>query len=391
MRRILLIKGKSQYDSTSVFMEELKSEFQNQGMLVDVLDSYQKEQYIQVRNSLQDTKYDMIFSINGMGLEKDSSLGKILLNENAIYCTMLMDHPLIHHERLKNTYTYSMVLSPDRNHVKYLERYYKNIWCEGFLAHGGCQAKKIIPYKERSIAVSFMGSYQNPEKVWEEFSKYPLEMRQLLEGCCRELLRHIDWDLEQAIRQQFEIRGIFCDDSQFADVSAEFWLVDRYVRSYYRDKVIRTIVEAGIPVDVYGDGWESMPLKETELLRKHGKVNFIESLEVVADSKISLNVMPWFKAGSHDRVFSAMLCESICFTDASSYLKEQCQDGENILFYKLEECEQIPDKLISILQNDKKGESIARKGKELALSKHTWAERAKEIIDYFLMVENAGV
>lgn len=393
MKRILLIKGKSQYDSTTVFMDEMKEELELQGMTVDVLDSYDQVSFVEMRSRIQQETYDAVFSINGMALEKSSSLGPDLLKNQVIYGTMLMDHPLIHHERLMNPYPYSFILSPDRNHVNYLENYYPHIWCEGFLAHGGCQAKKIIPYRNRSINLSFMGSYNSPEKIWEGFQQYPPRMRLLLEGCCGYLLEHTDKTVEQAMQERMEALAITCSAADFAAVGSEFHMVDRYVRSYFRDKVLRTIVEAGIVIDVYGDGWDKLKGVHEECLRIHEKVDFKESLEIVGNSKISLNVMPWFKDGSHDRVFSAMLSGAVCLTDVSGYLEKECQDGEEILFYHLEKLEELPGRIRTLLEHDEVGEEIARNGKKLAEEKHTWAVRARELLDYLLIAEqrkNAG-
>ncbi len=384
MERILIIRGKSQYDSTMIFLDEMKEEWERLGICVDVLDSYQEEAYLKQRELIRDTFYDVVVTINGMLLEKESALGKLLLKDSVLYATMLMDHPLIHHERLITSYPNCLVLSPDRRHVKYLEQYYPNIKNVGFLAHGGCQAKKIIPYGERSIEVSFMGSYRPPEEIWGEMGQYPQQMKMLLENCANYLQYHTEATLEEAVQNVFLQFGVEIPVSEFADIVSEFRIVDHYIRCYYRDQVIRMLVDNGITVDVYGDGWEKMQVSNKSHLRIHGKVEYQESLEIVADSKISLNVMPWFKEGSHDRVFSAMLCGAICVTDASEYLKETCQNQENILFYDLENLKQLPEMVSAILEDNEKGKRIALAGKELAENlegekKHTWAQRAKEI------------
>lgn len=380
MKRILLIKGKSQYDSTALFMDEMREELEKHGIGIDVLDSYREDSFVKMRRQIRQESYDAIFSMNGMALEEASSLGHDLLKGKALYCTMLMDHPIIHHERLKNTYDNIMVLSPDRDHVDYLAKYYPHIRRIGFLPHGGCQAENIIPYGERSIDLSFMGSYGRPERVWDEFQKYPPQMRMLLQGCCGYLLEHTDKTIEQAVQERMAALGITCPAEEFAAVGAEFRDVDRYVRSWFRDKVVRTIVEAGIAVDVYGDGWEDMEVENKSCLRVHDKVDFRESLEIVADSRISLNVMPWFKNGSHDRVFSAMLCGAVCLTDESGYLTEECRDGGELVFYRLGHMEELPGRIRRILTDGQMGQEVSAEGRKLAEKKHTWAARGQQLL-----------
>lgn len=383
----MVIRGKSQYDSTKVFIDGMIEACEKQGMKADILDSYDEDVYAAVREQTAHTCYDYIFAMNGMLLEAGSLLGRELLRDDVIYCTMLMDHPLVHHERMSTTYPYCFVLSPDFYHVEYLEAGYPAIWCEAFLAHGGCRAKKILPYRERSIAVSFMGSYSNPDNIYKEFEKYPPQMAVLLQETAEYLIKHHWHTLEMAVQHQLKQRNIQISGEEFTGILAEFRVVDKYIRAYFRDKVIRTLAEAGVTIDVYGDGWENMQLQNNSSLKVHGRVDFEESLEITGDTKISLNIMPWFKAGSHDRVFTAMLCGSVCLTDSSIYLEEACCDGENILFYQLDKLEELPGLVKALLQDDGRGESLAIQGKNLAEQGHTWEHRGYELADYLRMAK----
>lgn len=72
---------------------------------------------------------------------------------------------------------------------------------------------------------------------------------------------------------------------------------------------------------------------------------------MISRSKISVNVMPWFKQGAHDRVFNSMLNGAVCVTDTSGYLKDNFIDGENIIFYNLENIDAAADKIKRLLTN----------------------------------------
>ena len=97
--RILYVIGKSQYDSTSVFMTQMADRMAACGWQVTILDGRKEKEYTEQRKAVIKAEYNVIFSINGMLLEEDSVLGKILLQKkDVLYCTYLMDHPLIHYE-----------------------------------------------------------------------------------------------------------------------------------------------------------------------------------------------------------------------------------------------------------------------------------------------------
>lgn len=387
--RILYVIGKSQYDSTSVFMTQMADRMTACGWQVTILDGRKEEEYIEQRKVVIKAEYDVIFSINGMLLEEDSVLGKILLQKKDIlYCTYLMDHPMIHYERLKSLYPKIFVLSPDRNHVEFMDRYMKNIYAEAFLPHGGCRSDKYIPYAQRKYNITFMGSYSDPDRNMERIDRYPLQMAELMKKAVGRMTDDPEMTIEEALLQCLNFHKINVQDHEFAQILSEFREVDRYVRSYFRDKVIRVLVENGIVVDVFGDGWDKFVTTHTECLRIHPAVGYEESLELVGDSKISLNVMPWFKDGAHDRIFSAMMCGTVCLTDSSKYLSEQLREQENVYFYSLKGLKYLPAKVRRILQNTDKSAEVAEKGKKLAMQEHTWAARADELMEYLQQVVN---
>lgn len=381
--RILYVIGKSQYDSTAIFMEQMAEHMEACGWRVTVLDGRKEDGYAEQRKKVLQDDYDVVLTINGMLLEEDSDLGnRLLQDESVLYCTYLMDHPVIHYERLKNPYPKMFVLSPDRNHVSFMDQYMKNIYAEAFLPHGGCISGKCIPYGRRKYDITFMGSYSAPEDVLKNFNDFPLQMADLMRDTAGRMIDDTAMTMEEALGQCLNSCGVKVNEEEFAQILSEFREVDRYVRSYFRDKVIRTLVDNGIVVDVFGDGWGQFVTQKGECLRVHPAVSYKESLELVGDSKISLNVMPWFKDGSHDRIFSAMMCGTVCLTDSSDYLSEQFREQENIFFYSLKGLKYLPAKVRKILENVEQSAWVAKNGQILALQKHTWAARADEVMEY---------
>ena len=69
-----------------------------------------------------------------------------------------MDHPFIHKKALDEAPSNAVVICPDRNHMKFVQRFYPQIQIVGFLPHGGktknIQAKPIV---ERNIDILYAG------------------------------------------------------------------------------------------------------------------------------------------------------------------------------------------------------------------------------------------
>ena len=101
----------------------------------------------------------------------------------------------------------------------------------------------------------------------------------------------------------------------------------------------------------------------------------------MADARIVLNVMPWFKSGVHDRVYSAMLNQSVCLTDGSEYVDRTLTDGKEALIYSLEQLEELPQKVKKYLQNPEEMKRIAQRGYEYAQDTQTWQCRAVQLME----------
>jgi len=106
-------------------------------------------------------------------------------------------------------------------------------------------------------------------------------------------------------------------------------------------------------------------------------------LKMLADSRIALNVMPWFKQGAHNRVFNAMLCGTVSLTDSSVYLKEIIKDGQQAVFYELNDWDGLSERVEYLLSHVSEAEEIAVSGYQFAAAHHRWANRG-EAIDHYL-------
>ncbi len=393
VRRILVIMGATNYGSVKKFAHALIAEWRKQ-YSVEVLDGSDFEQYARKKEEIlqgksvngcqgsrQDGKYDLIFAFNALALEEEKELIAYLLEGGAAYCTQLLDHPLYHHSRLLEASPRCRVLVPDANHLAYLKAYYPNIPDVGFLPHGGSASGEWIPYEDRDIQISFLGTYTSSQSFRDRLAGKNEVLRVLQEELMDQLVGHPRWTMEEAFSHMIKEYQLEESQEDVANDLAALREGDGFIRSYVREQVLQAILEAGIPVDVYGDGWEEFSCRGRELLRIHPPCDYGEAIQVTARSKISLNVMPWFKAGSHERVFNALCCGAIALTDRSEYFQE-LEDQRGIVMYDLERLDELPDIIRGILSQDGQGSELALAGYENGGKNHLWAHRAREILEY---------
>jgi spore maturation protein CgeB len=151
--------------------------------------------------------------------------------------------------------------------------------------------------------------------------------------------------------------------------------------SYFREKIMDAIVAAEVPVHVFGDSWKQERYKRAKCLIRHPNLTPDESLRVYAQSKISLNIMSWHKAGMTERIANMMLNHAVTVTDESKYLVENYVEGEDYLAISLMDISGVPKVLRQILEDEKKQQEIAASAYEKARNKETWACRAKRIME----------
>ena len=96
---------------------------------------------------------------------------------------------------------------------------------------------------------------------------------------------------------------------------------------------MEAIDKCGHETQLFGALWEELELKHATI---HREIPFNLTFTVFAKSKISVNIQPNFKAGSHDRVFSAQLNGAVSLTDPTTLLRKEYSHGTNILFYDLD-------------------------------------------------------
>ena len=155
-----------------------------------------------------------------------------------------------------------------------------------------------------------------------------------------------------------------------------------YVISYFREKVIKTILDAGITLTVYGDSWKNSPFAGYSNLEILPEVTPADSLKEYASARLSLNVMAWHKAGFTERIANSMLNRSVVVSDRTTCLEEQYEDGGEILLFDLGHLDELPDRIRELLDNDGERSKMAKRAYERAVAEDTWDERARLLADY---------
>ncbi len=299
---------------------------------------------------------------------------------------ILADHPMTFRHCMEAPPQKYIQFSPDEKHVEFVRKYW-NIRQSFFLPHMG--TAPIVKDGNRPIALLFSGT------CWP-FDRLMDTIRQADEcygggGIFFDMIDYMLMDhhitIEEACSIVLKDKNIALSSKEFTEVLIYAKAVDEYVRMYYRDRAVRTILEAGMDITVIGVNWDKSDLMNYPNFHWIGSMPFGDVFQYMSKSKVVLNVMPWFKAGSHERIFNTLLSGACPISDKSQWLEREFINKKEIIYYNLDKIEDLPEKIATLLKDDDLREEIVRRGQEKVIRKYSTAnvigEALQRVIDIY--------
>ncbi len=343
---------------------------------------------------------DAAFFFNNVGLHQTISDGRNLWETLGIPCyDFLVDHPMYYADSLDDAPAHTTLLCADLTHTDYVRRFYPNVENAIFLPTGGCDLQTAFkdnpdpgsqdtgsdcPWNERPIDVLFIGSFKY-------HSDDALEQSELAQNIISYMMTHTDRTFEQAVEACTDALSKynpaqFCDSASLCSSShipephtyderlkfefERYRFLETNVTATYRKAIIEELLQAGITVHVYGEGWQQTGLTNYENFVLHAPVSFKEGIRQMSQAKIVLNHMAWFKHGSSERIFNAMSQGAVCVTDSSRYLDTILKDQYNCCIYSLDD-PSVSSRIQALLKDPETSQKIALEGQKTS-QEHTW-------------------
>ena len=405
-----IVLFKNTVESQEFFSFELAQCFKELGHSIFIYDCADPITSKKMLDDFAEPGNTVFFSFNFNGMINDPLLceknGKdpVYLKRTGIpIINMVVDHPYYYHKEFVNIPEKYVQISIDENHAAYMKKYFPDIKASDVIYLGGTQLipfvsgtydekrtlvragkEDLIPLEKRREDIIFCGNYMIPDY----FEKYLTGCEQGVVDFYHEILEELKLKPEEtlesvAVRKIREEFGDEATDEYIRDCLENMIFLDLQIRHFYRGLAVSALAEAGFKITVYGEGYDMLPCSHPENLNIMGNVDSIRCLKAIADARVSLNIMPWFKKGGHDRVYNTCLNGAVCLSDRSEALSRQFTDLKDIAFYDMkgEESirESIVDKYSRLLERPGEMKAIAEMGYENARKNHSWYERSKEI------------
>ncbi len=363
----------------------------------------------------------VMITFNYHGIQREAIFhtpeGELLWDKYDVACiNIIVDHPFYYYEELKYLPKRYLQICIDGDHTDYMKRFYPDIALGETMPLAGCDYRdsfgggvplslrgdvtdpasripnltgETIPFlsiDERSTPVVFTGCYTQPDFFLPYMSRNGAEYDAFYHGILDDLLA----DPNQCIHTVYlrhlnrELPELSFEDLK--NVMNKMIFLDLWIRFTFRGKVIQTLADADIPVHCIGAGWETLSVKNKNRLTYTEYSDTSVCLKAISGAKLSLNVMPWFKRGAHDRIYSSMLNGAVCVTDKSRYLTEHFTDGDMLRYYDLKNLSALPNMVTDLLEQPDTMQQIAARAKAYAQKHLTWKQYAEKLVPYFSKV-----
>ncbi len=379
IKRICLITNYNLYNSKRYFAEKLSEALRRKGIETKLIDAEESALDREMGDDIVAFNPDLTCSLNTFQPTVEGQYLWDILQIPHLYIHL---DPALYASPMTRS-PYLMIACVDHFDVEALRASaFPNVI---FLPHA---IERELTYQEkeaRPYDVVFLGScsdYESLQALWKtDFSK---ELQTVLEEASEMVLSDNHTSLAQALVNAWSKQKL---DPIGVDFLTLFKYIDFYTRGRDRVELIRSITD--VPVHVFGDvatdiascqkGWDYYLGSQPNVVL-HPPVPFPMINEVLKKSKICLNSMPFFKKGTHERLFYALGCGALPATTDNLWVRENFVDGEELLLYRNQDFSSLQSRIKNYLSDETKRRQAVAAGRKKVLQNHTWDIRVDQLL-----------
>ena len=381
--RFALLKGQSQYGSLRLHIDQFADALRHHGHDVRVIDMAAPGGGVALEATTADPP-DCYFGISGVGSDFANAAGSIYDQLGVVYATLHVDHPVHHIERVTAKIRKHAAFFLDRSHVQFVSTWpsAKGLAHLGFLPPGANELPQPVDtsddaFAARDIPLLFTGTYRGaPQPGWAEWDESPA--KDIAGEIAARMAEDARLPVLDALKASLADRGAALSPELFDQFVPLLRPPQAFAEAYHRDRLLHALGRAGVPMHVYGTGWEPLAAQYPSFV--YGGVgSFEETLHLLRRARLVLNTNNGFVSGGHERVFTAMCAGAAVFSDANPYYAGEFKEGREIATFDWKKLDAAPARLITLMDDDPALAAMARAGHKRAMADHRWADRAAKV------------
>lgn len=381
LKKIAILVNYNLYESKRYFTQKFVEALNRKGVETKIFDYELYEKKAQYLNDLQNFAPDLTCSFNSILPLPD---GRYLWDWLLIpHLSFLVDPAVYYLDMAKSSY--SILSCVDRNDCGLVRSLpFDNVF---FFPHAVERELQADPKVDRIYDVVFLGTcndYESARLDWQ--ARYPAIVNTVLDDAIDLVLSDKFISLTDALVTSLKAHSFTSNELDFSTL---FTCLDIYTRGLDRVELIRAIKDPNIRVHIFGEGdthnawskydWNYYVGSQSNVIL-HPSVSFPKSLEILKQSKICLNSMPFFKDGTHERIFTGLACGALPVTSASKYIAEEFKHGEDLLMYQPKQWDKAGSAITEFLNDEAKRKKTVENGRKKVMQNHTWDARVDMLL-----------
>lgn len=386
--RIGLFKGDFRYDAANAFTDALAAAFTAAGVQPMIVD-------LRLPSEQFGAQLSALFDVDDLiGLVGVNTLGSSIKTEGQAlhealsvpFVSWLVDHPIFHAGRL-TALQGQPTLCVDQNHVRFLEGLgVVNAHYAPLAAASPPDYYSAPRWAERPGRVLLAGSFDTLDNLRRRFAGVIAHDRAAVDAGIPALSDAFEaladegpFTDDQAVIDAAAFHPLTFSVQQFLGVSAHYATLLQCLILWHRAKtrltILRQLDDAGLAVDLAGDGWEAAGFKNHRVL---GGKPFSELHPLFAQYRFVLNAAPLFGDGLHNQIVYGAFAGAVVCTDENPQSRTLIGPG-GALGYAPGDASALPA-AIDRLDKTPEGAAMAALGREIVMFNHAWGVRARQIL-----------
>ena len=377
---LLFTYSKSELGFFSLCYEGIKHGLQALGEKVVLLDTAKPEDSRALEEAIRE---GVSFAMGYWGMGANIKLGETWLADalDVPFVSLMTDDMLFNlsfngiHVPAKHL----LIGCLNQHEIPWIQRENPQAQVVSFLPIAGSRVDETMPVRpiaQRKWDFVFCGKcHSSTEQL---FTEAPGSSRKILRDCIDLVLADPMVPLIVAISKVFKERGAGLSQDTFRAFCLRYGHpLTVFIRNYCRRQVLKTLIENGVDIDIFGTGWDSW--EYAKKARLHGPCSYKDSLALAADTKLLLNV-GMFPSGLHDRVVTGMLNGAVVVTDTSRYYEQCFHSGDDSLGFTWDRLAELPGQILELQGDEARMQAIADRAQR-RVQAYTWTAQMKRLLD----------
>lgn len=378
LNKVCLIVNYNLYESKRHFTRKLAEALNRFGIETRIIDVNEQTLTSETVHSIKKYAPDLTCSFNSLlPISEERYLWDYL---QIPHWAILVDPALYSIQLSKSPFT--IFSSVDRTDVAYIKSTpFENAF---FFPHA-VEKELEAPNGNRTYEVVFFGSCYDYESLRVSWKQRNTEaVNKVLDDAIDIVFSDNRTSLAEALVKAWNVSKL---DPSGVDFITLFYYLDNYTRGKDRVELIKSVKDA--QVHVFGElskdnavgilGWTPYVGKQKNVTL-HPSIPFWECLNVLKQTKVCLNSMPFFKNGTHERVLIGLACGAVPITTENLYFQENFKSEEELYFYSMQQRGNINEIVNDLISNEAKRSKIAAQGRQKVMGEHTWDKRVEALL-----------